>query len=187
MAISAGPSRTPTGRPGRRRARGSACRRRGLGSPIGDMGLSGRLPEEGVADSVSRGAVDHLRVAIGVSSDQEREQHMAGVARGAARAWDRVEGVRLARRAVDHRGIGLRLLHDDHEHGAFDLETIADLAGWFQATNVRDCFNSGGHAAMAISGDESRWPVGTSVRIRNRAYHYIVPDPQSDGMRCRSA
>ena len=24
----------------------------------------------------------------------------------------------------------------DHEHGAFDLETIADLAGWFQATNV---------------------------------------------------
>ncbi len=80
---------------------------------------------------------------------------MAGGARGAARAWDRVEGVRLARRAVDHRGIGLRLLHDDHEHGAFDLETIADLAGWFQATNVWDCFNSGGHAAMAISRDES--------------------------------
>src|SRR6201989_1705050 len=24
----------------------------------------------------------------------------------------------------------------DHEHGAFDLETIADLAGAFQATNV---------------------------------------------------
>jgi len=24
----------------------------------------------------------------------------------------------------------------DHEHGAFDLETIADLAAWFQATNV---------------------------------------------------
>src|SRR5262249_11781929 len=24
----------------------------------------------------------------------------------------------------------------DHEHGAFDLETIADLAGWFQATSV---------------------------------------------------
>src|SRR5262245_32337435 len=24
----------------------------------------------------------------------------------------------------------------DHEHGAFDLESIADLAGWFQATNV---------------------------------------------------
>jgi 2-keto-3-deoxy-L-rhamnonate aldolase RhmA len=24
----------------------------------------------------------------------------------------------------------------DHEHGAFDLDTIADLAGWFQATNV---------------------------------------------------
>src|SRR3979490_1245896 len=24
----------------------------------------------------------------------------------------------------------------DHEHGAFDLETIANLAGWFQATNV---------------------------------------------------
>jgi 2-keto-3-deoxy-L-rhamnonate aldolase RhmA len=24
----------------------------------------------------------------------------------------------------------------DHEHGAFDLETIADLASWFQATNV---------------------------------------------------
>ncbi len=24
----------------------------------------------------------------------------------------------------------------DHEHGAFDMETIADLAGWFQATNV---------------------------------------------------
>src|ERR1700726_1930376 len=24
----------------------------------------------------------------------------------------------------------------DYEHGAFDLETIADLAGWFQATNV---------------------------------------------------
>ena len=22
----------------------------------------------------------------------------------------------------------------DHEHGTFDLETIADLAGWFQAT-----------------------------------------------------
>lgn len=24
----------------------------------------------------------------------------------------------------------------DHEHGAFDLETVADLAGWFQATSV---------------------------------------------------
>jgi 2-keto-3-deoxy-L-rhamnonate aldolase RhmA len=24
----------------------------------------------------------------------------------------------------------------DHEHGAFDLETIADLAGWFQVTDV---------------------------------------------------
>ena len=24
----------------------------------------------------------------------------------------------------------------DHEHGAFDIETIADLASWFQATNV---------------------------------------------------
>jgi 2-keto-3-deoxy-L-rhamnonate aldolase RhmA len=24
----------------------------------------------------------------------------------------------------------------DHEHGAFDFETIADLAGWFQATSV---------------------------------------------------
>src|SRR5690349_15142454 len=24
----------------------------------------------------------------------------------------------------------------DHEHGAFDIETIADLAGWFQATDV---------------------------------------------------
>ena len=24
----------------------------------------------------------------------------------------------------------------DHEHGAFDLETLADLAGWFQATSV---------------------------------------------------
>jgi 2-keto-3-deoxy-L-rhamnonate aldolase RhmA len=24
----------------------------------------------------------------------------------------------------------------DHEHGAFDLETIADLAGWFHATSV---------------------------------------------------
>jgi 2-keto-3-deoxy-L-rhamnonate aldolase RhmA len=24
----------------------------------------------------------------------------------------------------------------DHEHGAFDMETIADLAGWFQATDV---------------------------------------------------
>jgi 2-keto-3-deoxy-L-rhamnonate aldolase RhmA len=24
----------------------------------------------------------------------------------------------------------------DHEHGAFDLETIADLAGWFQATDL---------------------------------------------------
>jgi 2-keto-3-deoxy-L-rhamnonate aldolase RhmA len=23
-----------------------------------------------------------------------------------------------------------------HKHGAFDLETIADLAGWFQATDV---------------------------------------------------
>ena len=24
----------------------------------------------------------------------------------------------------------------DHEHGAFNMETIANLAGWFQATNV---------------------------------------------------
>src|ERR1700739_466759 len=24
----------------------------------------------------------------------------------------------------------------DHEHGAFDIETIANLASWFQATNV---------------------------------------------------
>jgi len=24
----------------------------------------------------------------------------------------------------------------DHEHGAFDLETVANLAGWFQATDI---------------------------------------------------
>ncbi len=24
----------------------------------------------------------------------------------------------------------------DHQHGAFDMETIANLASWFQATNV---------------------------------------------------
>ena len=37
---------------------------------------------------------------------------------------------------MDHRGLWLRLLHDRPQHGAFDLETIADLAGWFQATDV---------------------------------------------------
>src|SRR6478735_2711642 len=31
----------------------------------------------------------------------------------------------------------------DHEHGAFDLETIADLAGWFQATDVSAILDQG--------------------------------------------
>src|ERR1700730_1063348 len=35
---------------------------------------------------------------------------------------------------IEASGFGYCLI--DHEHGAFDLETIADLAGWFQATNV---------------------------------------------------
>jgi 2-keto-3-deoxy-L-rhamnonate aldolase RhmA len=26
----------------------------------------------------------------------------------------------------------------DHEHGAFNIETIADFAGWFRVTNERD-------------------------------------------------
>lgn len=42
--------------------------------------------------------------------------------------------------AVPLEGLQEELRHGciavDHEHGAFDLETIADLAGWFQATDV---------------------------------------------------
>ena len=32
----------------------------------------------------------------------------------------------------------------DHEHGAFDMETIANLASWFQATNVSAIGSIGG-------------------------------------------
>jgi hypothetical protein len=64
-------------------------------------------------------------------------QHMAGGARGAPRAWDRAQGVRIARGVpwiIEATGFDYCMI--DHQHGAFDLETIADLAGWFQATNV---------------------------------------------------
>jgi hypothetical protein len=57
----------------------------------------------------------------------------------------------------------------EHEHGAFDdLETITDLAGWFQATNV---------SAIASPGQLPLWTpvldnlcharVPVSVRPRN--------------------
>jgi 2-keto-3-deoxy-L-rhamnonate aldolase RhmA len=35
---------------------------------------------------------------------------------------------------IQHSGFDYCMI--DMEHGAFDLETIADLAGWFQATEV---------------------------------------------------
>ena len=39
----------------------------------------------------------------------------------------------------------------DHEHGAFDMETIANLASWFQTTNV---------TAIALAGRRSHPPHG---------------------------
>src|SRR6476660_1691521 len=51
--------------------------------------------------------------------------------------------VREGRAALGTRGVpwiieasGFDHCMIDHEHGAFDLETIADPAGWFQATSV---------------------------------------------------
>ncbi len=44
---------------------------------------------------------------------------------------------------------GLDYCMIDHEHGAFDLETIADLAGWFQAAD-------GSRFCTATAGRRSR-------------------------------
>ena len=74
---------------------------------------------------------------LATGGDCEREQHTQGRARRTRRARHRVEGVRSARRAADHRSLRFRLLHD--RHGARrvrHLETIADLAAWFAATDI---------------------------------------------------
>src|SRR5438067_13826230 len=36
----------------------------------------------------------------------------------------------------------------DHEHGAFDMETIANLASWFQARMSRPSFGSTSHSRI---------------------------------------
>jgi len=66
-----------------------------------------------------------------------KDNSIFGGARGAGRA--RKPDSRSSRRAAcrgSSRPPASTTGMIDHEHGAFDLETIADLAGWFQATNV---------------------------------------------------
>ena len=57
-------------------------------------------------------------------------------ARGTGGAWHRAQGVCLARRSRIIEAAGFDYCMIDMEHGAFDLETIADLAAWFAATDV---------------------------------------------------
>ena len=71
------------------------------------------------------------------SEAHERKQHTPGRAREGRAAL----GTGL--KEFGSRGVpwiieasGFDYIAIDHEHGAFDLETIADLAGWFQATSV---------------------------------------------------
>ena len=66
----------------------------------------------------------------------ERKQHTAGGAR-------RTGGAGTGLKEFASRGVpwiieaaGFDYCAIDHEHGAFDMETIANLASWFQATNV---------------------------------------------------
>src|SRR5512132_3977241 len=51
----------------------------------------------------------------------------------------------------------------DHEHGAFDLETIADLAGWFQATAVSGSVRIQQSFAHRIPGSRDRGIMGVQV------------------------
>ena len=48
----------------------------------------------------------------------------------------------------------------------------------------REWCKTGGQAAIAVGGHESRWLDGISVRIRNRAYHYRPrTEPEAGGRR----
>ena len=61
-----------------------------------------------------------------------RQQHMAGGAQGRAalgRPGSRSSRSRSVPWIIEASGFDYCMI--DHEHGAFDLETIADLAGWF--------------------------------------------------------
>jgi hypothetical protein len=68
----------------------------------------------------------------------ERQPAYGGrCARGAPRLGPGSRSFRIARGVpwiIEASGFDYCMI--DHQHGAFDLETIADLAGWFQATNV---------------------------------------------------
>src|SRR5438552_16656315 len=51
----------------------------------------------------------------------------------------------------------------DHEHGAFDMETIANLASWFQATNVSVIVRIHKSFAHLIPGILDQGIMGTQV------------------------
>src|SRR5262249_12068853 len=51
----------------------------------------------------------------------------------------------------------------DHEHGAFNTETIADLASWFQATNVSAIVGPQRSSAHLIPGILDKGIMGTGV------------------------
>ena len=57
----------------------------------------------------------------------------------------------------------------DHEHGAFDLETIADLAGWFHATTVSPIPCSEYPAAVSQSASTPAGSGRAPARIASSA------------------
>ena len=66
----------------------------------------------------------------------------------------------------------------DHEHGAFDMETIANLASWFQATNVSPIVRLHKAFAHLIPGILDQGIMGiqvSEVRGRTRATRATVP------------
>jgi 2-keto-3-deoxy-L-rhamnonate aldolase RhmA len=72
----------------------------------------------------------------GLGATAEREQHSPGGPRRAAALGTDIK--EFASRGIPWiiEASGFDYCNVDHEPGAFDLETIADLAGWFRATNV---------------------------------------------------
>ena len=101
-----------------------------------------RSPPRGWSDGRGNTFPDSIGIERGATfgtelgATHEREQHSPGRARRAGGARHRAQGVRLARHPWIIEASGFDYCAIDHEHGAFDLETIADLAGWFQATSV---------------------------------------------------
>ena len=51
----------------------------------------------------------------------------------------------------------------DMEHGAFDLETIADLAAWFAATEVSPIVRI--HKAFILFSSVDRWQHGANLEL----------------------